>query len=71
MTTTLYPAKQIIDNVLSQILRERYSQSGYLVKSILTVDFQMKKHFELLRHLFLFEDDIIFPLYQRLFTQVI
>ncbi|KAI4454641.1 gamma tubulin complex protein [Holotrichia oblita] len=31
----------------------------------------MQKHFELLRHLFLFKDDIIFPLYRRLFTQMI
>ncbi|GJQ85078.1 hypothetical protein Trydic_g3734 [Trypoxylus dichotomus] len=71
ITKTVYPAKQILDRVLSQILRDRYSQSGYLVKTILIEDFQMQKHFELLRHLFLFKDDIIFPLYRRLFVQMI
>ncbi|KRT82373.1 hypothetical protein AMK59_3862, partial [Oryctes borbonicus] len=70
ITRTVYPAKQIIDRVFSRILRDRYSQSGYLVKTILIEDFQMQRHFELLRHLYLFKDDIIFPLYRRLFVQV-
>lgn len=68
ITKSLFPAHEILKTVLSTILQEKHSHYGLIVKGHLETDYKLKEHLELLKNVFLFKDDIIFPFYSRLFT---
>ncbi|XP_030748317.1 gamma-tubulin complex component 5-like [Sitophilus oryzae] len=69
LTTTLYPGTNIFENVLSNIIDERFTISGLMVKNLLIEDHLLEKQFEFLKHAYLFFDDLIFPFYRRLFEK--
>ena len=52
------------------MMKEKYGHTGYVVKNLLIQKYHIEKHFCLLRHLFMFKDDLIFPLYRKLFMKV-
>ncbi|KAK4877879.1 hypothetical protein RN001_010385 [Aquatica leii] len=67
LAKTLFPIHNIITNVFVEILDERYSKLGFIVKKILAHDYELEKHFVFLQQIFLFKDDMIFPFYRHLF----
>ncbi|KAF5297036.1 hypothetical protein FQA39_LY12250 [Lamprigera yunnana] len=68
LTKSLFPVQNIIMNVFIDILEERYSILGFIVKNVLVHDYELERHFTFLQHIFLFKDDLIFPLYRHLFN---
>lgn len=71
LTKTLFPVQQIIEHVFVELLKERFSTSGLMVKNVLINDYNLKKQFSFLKNVFLFNDDLIFRLYRHIFVQVI
>lgn len=70
ITQRIFPAQQIIENTFREILKERYGASGRVVKSLLFSEHKLETHLKLLSNIFLFEDDVIFPFYRKLFEKI-
>ena len=70
VTTNLFPLQNLPERILSQILKERFTISGLMVKTLLIENYSLDKQFDFLNHIFLFSDDLIFPFYRRLFEKV-
>lgn len=71
ITDSLFPAQNIIETTLSDILDRRFKVSGQIVKNLLLTENNLERYFELLIRVYLFKDDFVFFFYQRLFRQVI
>ncbi|XP_074035449.1 gamma-tubulin complex component 5 [Leptinotarsa decemlineata] len=69
ITTTFFPISNFFENILSGILKERFTVSGLMVKNMLIEQYFLEKQFQFLRHMFLFFDNMIFPFYMRLFKK--
>lgn len=70
ISRNFFPVLDFFEVILKEILRERFTISGLLVKNMLIEQYHLEKQFLLLRHLFMFQDDLIFPFYRRLFERV-
>ncbi|RZC36219.1 Spc97 Spc98 domain containing protein [Asbolus verrucosus] len=70
ITETLFPVQGLPERVFGEILRERFTISGLMVKNLLIENYGLDKQFEFLNHIFLFNDDLIFPFYRRLFEKM-
>lgn len=70
ITKDLFPARDIIETSLSDILDKRFRVSGQIVKNLLLTENNLERHFEFLSRVYLFREDFMFFLYQRLFRQV-
>ncbi|KAJ3650794.1 hypothetical protein Zmor_016873 [Zophobas morio] len=70
VTTNLFPLQNLPERILSQILKERFTISGLMVKTLLIENYSLDKQFDFLNHIFLFSDDLIFPFYRRLFEKM-
>lgn len=66
----MFPAKQILEKTFLEVLNSRYSIPGLLVKDILLEQFKLMRYFHLMKHLYMFDEDIIFPFYKNMFQQV-
>lgn len=66
----LVPIWQILEKKFKEVLKKRYGIPGLLVKEKLISDYDLPKYFSIVRRLFLFENDIIFPFYKKMFAQV-
>jgi hypothetical protein len=67
ITTDLFAMQELPEKVLGQILKDRFTISGLMVKNLLIENYSLDKQFEFLSHIFLFWDDLIFPFYCRFF----
>lgn len=67
---SFFPVWIFFENILNTILKEQFTISGLLVKNMLIEQYHLEKQFQFLKHLFLFQDDLIFPFYRRLFERV-
>lgn len=70
ITDSLFPAQNLIENTLVDILNRRFKTSGQIVKNLLLTENNLERHFEFLIRVYLFKDDFLFFFYQRLFRQV-
>jgi hypothetical protein len=70
ITTDLFAMQELPEKVLGQILKDRFTISGLMVKNLLIENYSLDKQFEFLSHIFLFWDDLIFPFYCRFFEKV-
>jgi hypothetical protein len=70
ITTDLFAMQELPEKVLGQILKDRFTISGLMVKNLLIENYSLDKQFEFLNHIFLFWDDLIFPFYCRFFEKV-
>lgn len=70
ISQNFFPVLDFFESIFKEILRERFTISGLLVKNMLIEQYNLEKQFLLLRHLFMFQDDLIFPFYRRLFERV-
>ncbi|XP_044764094.1 LOW QUALITY PROTEIN: gamma-tubulin complex component 5-like [Coccinella septempunctata] len=70
ITTGLFPLRNTIERIFLDILKERYSVCGLMVKNTLVEDHHLDKLFEFLRALFLFSDASLFPFFQQFFFEV-
>ncbi|KAK5638877.1 hypothetical protein RI129_013172 [Pyrocoelia pectoralis] len=68
LTEGLFPAQNIVPNAFIEILNERYSKLGVMVKNALVDDCELEKHFLFLQNIFLFKDDMIFSFYNYFFN---
>ncbi|XP_076256515.1 gamma-tubulin complex component 5-like [Rhynchophorus ferrugineus] len=68
-TSSLYPKTNIFDTILSEILHERFTISGLMVKNLLIEEHLLEKQFEFLKRVYLFYDDMIYPFYLKLFEK--
>lgn len=71
ITKSLFPAQNIIEKILIEILERRFKVSGQIVKNLLITENNLERHFEFLTRIYLFKDDFMFFFHQRLFRQVI
>lgn len=71
ITTNLFPLQSLPEKIFKQILKDRFTISGLMVKNLLIENYNLDKQFDFLNHIFLFSDDLIFPFYRRLFEKVI
>ncbi|XP_031330439.1 gamma-tubulin complex component 5-like isoform X2 [Photinus pyralis] len=67
LTQGLFPAQNILPGAFMEILDERYSKLGVMVKNALVNDCELERHFLLLQNVFLFKDDMIFSFYHFFF----
>lgn len=67
----MFPTQTLIETVLTDILDRRFKASGQIVKYLLLTEHDLERHFEFLSQVYLFKEDFLFFLYQRLFRQVI
>jgi hypothetical protein len=70
ITTDLFAMQELPEKVLGQILKDRFTISGLMVKNLLIENYSLDKQFEFLNHIFLFWDDLIFPFYCRFFEKM-
>ncbi|CAH1155298.1 unnamed protein product [Phaedon cochleariae] len=70
ITTTFFPVSNFFENILSGILKEKFTVSGLMVKNMFIEQYLLEKQFQFLRHIFLFYDNMIFPFYRRLFEKI-
>lgn len=70
LTKSLFPVQEIVSDAFSDILKERFSISGTMVKNVLVNEYNLENQITFLHHIFLFKDDIIFLFYRRIFEQV-
>lgn len=70
ITKGLFPLRNTIEKIFLDILKERYSVCGLMVKNTLVEDHHLDKLFEFLRALFLFSDGSIFPFFQQFFKEM-
>ncbi|XP_066257824.1 gamma-tubulin complex component 5 [Euwallacea similis] len=68
-TTHLFPKTNFFEPILMEIIENRFSGTGLLVKNLLVQDHFLEKLFNFLNHLYLFFDDVISPLYRSIFNQ--
>lgn len=71
ITTGWFPLRNTIEKIFMDILKERYSICGLMVKNTLVEDHHLDRLFEFLRALFLFSDGSLFPFFQQFFSEVI
>ncbi|CAH0548603.1 unnamed protein product [Brassicogethes aeneus] len=69
-TQHLLPINNFFEKVLHNILKERFTVSGLMVKNVLIEKYNLYKEITFLWHIFLFHDDIIFPFYRKLFKKM-
>ncbi|KAL3272896.1 hypothetical protein HHI36_014356 [Cryptolaemus montrouzieri] len=65
ITAGIFPFRNCIEKIFLDILKERFSVSGLMVKGTLVEDHHLECIFELLRALFLFCDAGIFPFFSN------
>ncbi|KAL3270449.1 hypothetical protein HHI36_021000 [Cryptolaemus montrouzieri] len=70
ITAGIFPFRNCIEKIFLDILKERFSVSGLMVKGTLVEDHHLECIFELLRALFLFCDAGIFPFFQQFFEEM-
>ncbi|XP_066148739.1 gamma-tubulin complex component 5 [Euwallacea fornicatus] len=68
-TTHLFPKTNFFEPILLEIIENRFSGTGLLVKNLLVRDHFLEKLFNFLNHLYLFFDDVISPFYRSIFNQ--
>lgn len=69
-TTHVFPKTNFFEPILLGVIERRFSDTGLLVKDLLLNEYFLDKQFAFLKHLFLFDDDLIFPVYKNIFNQV-
>ncbi|XP_044260572.1 gamma-tubulin complex component 5-like isoform X2 [Tribolium madens] len=70
ITTNLFPFRSHPEKIFLEIMKERFNISGLMVKNLLIEKYNLDKQFDFLNHIFLFNDDLIFPFYRRLFEKM-
>ncbi|VEN43416.1 unnamed protein product [Callosobruchus maculatus] len=67
VSPSFFPVMNFFEKIFKQILDERFTVSGLVLKDLLVEKYLLEKQLEFLRHVFLFFDDLIFPFYRKLF----
>nr|CAH7712329.1 unnamed protein product [Callosobruchus chinensis] len=70
VSPSFFPVMNFFEKIFKQILDERFTVSGLVLKDLLVEKYLLEKQLEFLRHVFLFFDDLIFPFYRKLFEYV-
>ncbi|KAK9884203.1 hypothetical protein WA026_005156 [Henosepilachna vigintioctopunctata] len=70
ITTGLFPLRNSLEKIFKDILKDRFSVSGLMVKSALIEDHHLAKILEFLRGLYLFGDSSIYPFFQQFFDEM-
>lgn len=70
ITTGIFPVRNIFENILNDILKERYSSSGIMVKDVLINDYKLDKMLEPLRSIYLFTHGNIYTYFQQFFSEM-
>ncbi|CAH1956605.1 unnamed protein product [Acanthoscelides obtectus] len=67
VTPSFFPVINFFEKIFKEILDERFTVSGLVLKELLVEKYLLEKQLEFLRHVYLFFDDLIFPFYKKLF----
>lgn len=69
-TTSLFPVERFLERVFKDVLKERFTVSGLMMKTVLIEQYKLDVEFQFLRHMYLFYDDVLFGFYVGFFEKV-
>lgn len=70
MSKTTLSVDEITEKVFGEILQEKFEASMRFIREELVACYEIENQLKFFAHVFLFKDDLIFPLYRRIFLEV-